>query len=323
MIEKKMYFLGMMLALFLLLTGCGSGDSPPGVVALVNGEPIYLSQLKSEYDLQYMDWSASNDFDVDSLRSEYGIVLGNMILQILIQQTLDLEGLSVTDEDVAQAEATIRADYPPEVFEQTLLEEYIDIGEWRKWLRARLSTEKFLQEYLRPGIAITYEDAREYYRDHISDFLIPEHFTFTLFEGKEGKALLAARDAYEKNGSVGLEDLFPEVQLHELDIPRSALSSAWLSTLTSLAPGHSSRVLPGKSGMSLLYLKKRDPETILSPLKAYPVIEKILIDQKIKDVFAAWLHKVSSSAVIEVTPLLKQVESQKNEVSSSGNENAT
>lgn len=323
MIEKKTYFLGLLFSLFLFLTGCGSGESQPGVVARINGEPIYLSQLKSEYDLQYMDWSSSNDFDVDSLRSEYGIVLGNMILQTLIQQTLDREGLSVTDKDVAQAEATIRADYPPEVFEQTLLEEYIDIDEWRKWLRARLATEKFLQEYLRPSIAITYEAAREYYQDHISDFLIPEHFTFTLFEGKEREALLAARNAYEKNGSTGLEELFPEVQIHELDIPKDALSAAWLSTLATLTPGHASKVLPGKSGMSLLYLKKRDPETILSPFKAYPVIEKILMDQKLKDAFASWLQKVFSTAVIEVTPLLKQVESKKNVVSSSGNEDAT
>ncbi|MDD4648898.1 MAG: SurA N-terminal domain-containing protein, partial [Desulfoplanes sp.] len=98
MMGKKTYLLGIMLALLLAVSGCGQGESQPGVVARINGEPIYLSELKSGYDLHYMDWSSSNDFDVESLRSEYGAVLGNMILQILIQQTLIQEGLAVTNE---------------------------------------------------------------------------------------------------------------------------------------------------------------------------------------------------------------------------------
>jgi hypothetical protein len=323
MMGKKTYLLEIMLALLLAVSGCGQGESQPGVVARINGDPIYLSELKSGYDLHYMDWSSSNDFDVESLRSEYGAVLGDMILQILIQQTLIQEGLAVTNEDVAKAEATIRADYPPEVFEQTLLEEYIDIEQWRKWLRARLSMEKFVQEYLRPNIVISYEAAREYYQEHIADFLVPERFVFTLFEGKERETLVAASHAYQKNGTVEHEERFSGVQIHELDVPSNALSPTWSDLLAPLAPGQSSKILAGKSGMTLLCLKKREPETILSPLAAYPAIEKILMDTELKNAFADWLKRVSSSAAIEVTPLLQEIEGKKKVVSSSGNENAT
>ena len=322
MYSRILYFSGIICVFFLLLSGCGSNDPQPGVVARVNEEPIYLSQLESEHDLVYMDWSSANDFDVTSLKTEYGEVLGNLILQALICQTLTREGLAVTDAEVVEAESVIRSDYPDrEAFEQTLIDSYVDIEEWRKCLRARLSTKKFLHEYLRPTVTITYETAREYYRKHIADFIVPERFFFAVIGAKDRETLLAGVAVYRKQGD-GPAEHSPDVEIHDMDVPLNALSPVWRSILSGLKPGQASAVQTGKNGVTVLYLKKRIPETILSPSQAYPLVENVLTENKLKSVFAGWIRDASAAARIEITPFLK-IGAENDAVSPAGDTNAT
>ncbi len=317
-------FLGRIsLLVCLFLTGCASNESEPGVVARVNGEPIYLSQLESEYDLVSVDWSSENEFDVTSLRTEYGDVLARLILQVLIRQTLVREGLAVTDEEVARAESVIRSDYPDaEGFEQTLVDEYVDIEHWRKGLRARLSAEKFLQSYLRPTVTVTYEAARAYYREHIADFLVPERFVFAVIDGNDRETLAAAVAAYRKQGVAGSDIQKSGVAIHEMNVSLPALSPAWRDLLSSLEPGQATAVQTDRKTLTVLYLEKRIPETVLSPSKAYPLVENLVLEEKLKAAFAAWLHEVSTAAGIETTPLLK-LGGKEDAASPAGDTNAT
>ena len=307
---------------FVVLAGCAQQPPSKGVVARVNGDPVYLSEVRADHDLHYMTWSSANDFDVQSLGHEYGTVLADIILQRLILQTLSAEHLDVSDEDVAREEALIRADYPDDIsFEQTLIDEYVDLDQWREQLRSRLSRQRFLDDYLRPRVTIGYEAARDYYRDHRSDFVVPERFVFTVFHGKDRESLTAALAAYRQAGNATpengkkIEDGHDVVDIHDMDVPDHALSSSWREILAGLAPQDASEVIAGKNAMTILFLHERTPRTVLSPSAAYPLVEHKLVEQGMKDAFDAWMEHVLAHAKIEITGLLRENRSQSQDAS--------
>ncbi len=290
----------------LALNGCSSEPSSPGVVARVNGVPIYLSEVRANHDLHYMAWSWANDFDVQSLRGEYGNVLADIILQRLLEETLEAEHLAVEDEDVARKEALVRADYPDDAaFEQTLVEEYVDVEHWRKCLRSRLNRQRFIEEYLRPQVTVTYEKARNYYKKHQDEFIIPERFVFTVFQSKDREALKEALKTYKKTGNATTNKEAPLVHIHEMDVPEHSLPNVWHDHLSNLVTGEASRIITGRKTMTILLLHKKTPRSRLSSSAAYPLVEQKLVEQGMKEVFNLWLKRVLEKARIEVTGFLK------------------
>jgi hypothetical protein len=305
----------------LACSGCVSDPPPRGVVARVNGEPVYLSEIRADHDLHYMNWSSANDFDVQSLGEEYGTVLANIVLQRLIRQTLAAEQLAVSDEDVAREEHLIRADYPDDTsFEKTLIEEYVDLEQWRKQVRSRLATQRFLREYLRPQVSVSYEDARDYYWKHRNDFLIPERFVFTVFQSKNHEALVATIAQYRQDKNATRGDSSPAVEIHDMDVPGPNLTASWYEYLVNLAPGDTTEVIADANKMTILMLHERLPQSFLSPSAAYPLVEQRLVEEGLQRVFDAWLKQTLSHAKIEITGLLNEKSSDFHEQSSEQDE---
>ncbi len=308
MIRLRFPFLCSVIALLLvLITGCAPESSDKGVVARIDGVPVYLSEIRADHDLQYMTWSSANDFNTFSLQREYGIVLANILLQRLLEKTLQAEQLEVSDNDVAQEEALIRSDYPDDQsFEQTLIQEYVDLDQWRKRLRFRLNRKRFIANYLRPKVHIGYEQARDYYRAHRAEFVLPERFVFTVFQGKSRKAVEAALREYQRVGNATLNKGATAVAIHDMDVVTSALSASWRDHLLTLAPGAASTVILEQDMITMLLLHKRIPRSLVSPSAAYRSIEHKLMEQGLREAFDRWLEHALEHTVIEVTGLLQE-----------------
>ena len=120
---------------------------------------------------------------VEKLKGEYGEILTDLIVQELVVQELVSQDLAVTDHELLKAEEAVRADYPEDAFDQMLVEEYIDLKSWRKQLKNHLAMKKFFQQVLRAQIKIDYKEAQEYYKDHISDFYLPESLRILVVRG--------------------------------------------------------------------------------------------------------------------------------------------
>ena len=75
----KRLFLVLIMA-SLLAAGCESEVAETGVVATVNGRPIYLSQLESEYDFQHSEAAQGLNPTVERLREDYSGLVLNLIV---------------------------------------------------------------------------------------------------------------------------------------------------------------------------------------------------------------------------------------------------
>lgn len=287
--------------------GCESPSQEPGVVARVNGQPIMLRQLEFKYDLKHMDVVSAPASTVEDLRREYGEILGGLIIQELVVQALEKRGMSVTDEELAEAEKEVRADYPDGAFDQILIEEYIDLAAWREQLRYRLALDKLFRQVLRPRIALDYKEAEKYYREHIRDFHQPERWTLFVLTGPDPRELRKACDMKKPQNNIRmLTARYPEIIPRSITIQKEKLPDAWREALEEVGRDEPTEVLQGHTGFECLRLLEMFPARTLDPMEAYPLVEKILIEQKLQKAFNEWLEQALASARIEVADRLRE-----------------
>jgi len=131
-----------------LVWGCQPAAEPE-TVAEVNGQPITLTELRRNL-VGY------------SLEGQSGAEVVNKVLEDLINQSLILQeaaalGLSVSPEELDQAEARIREDYPGKSFDELLLTQALDHQEWRQALKRRLLIEKTTAACVEPRLKVDKE----------------------------------------------------------------------------------------------------------------------------------------------------------------------
>lgn len=296
------------LVLLLAGAGCTSLDKDEDVVARVNGEAVLLSELETVHDLKYLARSTHHLASLDYLSSEYGSVLSEIVVQRLVAQFLAQRGISVTDQELKAAEGQVRADYPEGAFEQMLIEEYIHLDKWREQLRATLSQEKLLQKVLRPFISIDYQEVDAYYRENIADFYLRPRVRFLLVQGQE-------RDLVEKVLEMSATQPDPEilgkrfdrVDVHAYALREDSIPGDWQALLSGLEPMQATSILKrSPEGHQALVLLERTDGRIVDPAQAYPLVERILVEQKLQEAFDAWLAESLRTADIRVNRKLLQ-----------------
>lgn len=296
------------LVLLAALCGCSGDSEDMGIVARVNGSPIYLTQLEFQHDQVQAEGAGAFVPSVERLREEYGDILSDLIVQELVAQELRQRDMAVTDQELQEAEDTVRKDYPEGAFEQVLVEEYIDLKSWRMQLRYHLAQKKFYQQVLRPQIKIDYKEAEKYYRDHISDFYLPESLHILVVRGPSRELVEKAVDKYRSDKDrMNLTTAFGEVETREVMVREGRMSAAWRNAVSKLETGQSSPVLADKFGFEALVLLDRSEAKVLEPAQAYPLVEEALLERKLHDAFDRWLSaKLAASTITVSEHLLNQ-----------------
>jgi len=284
------------------LIGCTSAPDDMGIVARVNGQPIYLSQLEFQHDQFQADTAGAYVPSVDKLRKEYGAILADLIVQELVVQELAKRDLEVTDHEMLKAEEAVRADYPDDAFEQMLVEEYIDLKSWRMQLKYHLAMKKFYHQVLRPQIKIDYKEAEKYYREHISDFYLPENLRILVVRGPSRELVEKAVAKYKLDqNQMNLATAFGEVETREVVVREGRLSAAWRNAVQGLEVGQSSGILTDRFGFEALVLLEKSTAKVLEPAQAYPLVEEALLESKLRDAFDEWLDKTLATAAVSVS----------------------
>ncbi|MBI9078381.1 MAG: peptidyl-prolyl cis-trans isomerase [Pseudodesulfovibrio sp.] len=288
--------------LVMAFLGCAGDSEDIGIVARVNGAPIYLSQLEFQHDQFQADTVGTYVPSVEKLKSEYGDILADLIVQELVVQGLDDQDMAVTQHEMLKAEEAVRADYPEGAFEQMLIEEYIDLKSWRHQMKYHLAMKKFYHQVLRPQIKIDYKEAEKYYRDHISDFYLPESMRILVVRGPSREIVeKAVKKFLAEQDQVNLSTAFGEVETREVVVREGRLSAAWRNAITGLEPGQSSGVLTDRFGFEALVLLERSRAKVLEPAQAYPLVEEALLESKLHEAFETWLAGNIPSAQISVS----------------------
>jgi peptidyl-prolyl cis-trans isomerase C len=165
-------------ATLLLLTGCkaaspsntqaGAGDAPPPVVATVNNRPIstrlYEMYLKNGREALGIDPATEDGKRKLELLKE-GVV-SELIDRSLIAQEAERRGLSISQDEMQQAEGRAMAEYGGErQFDEYLSANHLSRDEYREVIRWEIYGGKMQQEFSKE-ITVSDEDVKNYYDEH-------------------------------------------------------------------------------------------------------------------------------------------------------------
>lgn len=291
------------LCLALGLAACERKASDPGVVATVNGRPIALVQLQFKHDLMHSFTLSAGNPTLGELRKEYGNILAELVVQELVSQELESRGIAVSDLEVEAAETGIRSDYPDAgAFDQTLVEEYINLDAWRQQLRARLAMDKFMANVLRPRVRIDYQEAESYYREHIADFYLPPRLTFLMVTGSAKELVAKAVQQYFQGMKPeAMATKFRGVEARLLKMREDRIPGPWRESLVNLKAGQAGQLLQADSGYQQFVLVDKTPGKTLDPSQAYPLVEGVLLEKKLAQAFESWLAETVARADIKVS----------------------
>lgn len=93
-------------------------------------------------------------------------LLNEMTTELLMLARADELNLVVSEQELESKIAEIKADYPDETFEETLLEAAVPFEVWKQRLKVRLLLEKVIASELQNQMAITPKDIKTHYEKY-------------------------------------------------------------------------------------------------------------------------------------------------------------
>jgi peptidyl-prolyl cis-trans isomerase SurA len=152
-----------------LLAGCHKGPQQ-GVVATVNGHPIFQTDVDKAYKAQLAtnpQQQAPTPDQEDSLKLN---ILHTLILEAIIDQRAAKQGLTATDAEVEAKLAEMKAPYTEEQFQAKLKASNLTLDELKRDVRRSLTQDKLLNKEINSRITVTDADVTNYYNAHKAEF---------------------------------------------------------------------------------------------------------------------------------------------------------
>jgi len=101
-------------------------------------------------------------------------IIDKAIEKYLIMEYGKEEGITVPDDEWKAAINNIKKDYPEDVFNDLLLQRYIDPNRWEEDLRQDLLIKKIISTAVEGIPPITFNEIMGYYESHINEFMRPQ-----------------------------------------------------------------------------------------------------------------------------------------------------
>jgi len=150
----------------LALWGCGTSDPERVEDYLIRLGKLEVSrhEFLQAFELVKTAYPGSVDSDSPELQQARLKLLDEMTIDLILLQRARELGIAVSAAELEAAVDAVKADYPPGVFEQTLVEAALPFHAWKQRLRSRLLMEKLVDIELRPHVSISAEDITAYYQ---------------------------------------------------------------------------------------------------------------------------------------------------------------
>jgi peptidyl-prolyl cis-trans isomerase SurA len=255
----------------LLAVGSASADVVERVVATVNNEAIFLSDLRKRAVpfLPQVAEASTETERMSRLKELYEELLSFLIDEQLIRQMASSSGIRVTDADVDSAIENIRVQnkMTEEQFKQALDSQGFTPAQYRQDLKRQLLRLKVMNERVRSRVNVTEEEVRSRYEElaraegnelrfRVSHLVVP------LEAEASATRVAAVREEAEVIRAALTPDNFKE-RAEELGggelgwVSRGDLPEELERALLPLNPGEISQSVRGDSGFHIFFLQDR------------------------------------------------------------------
>lgn len=153
------------------LTGCSGANNVNGDEYLIRiGDRIVtVADFSRAFEIAKTAYPQSSMQNPEDVKDTQLRLLNQMTEEMILLQRASELGISISDAEVEQAVDKIKADYPDDVFEETLLENAVSYRSWEKGLKTRLLMEKLVEQELKDEIVITADEIATFYKEIYGD----------------------------------------------------------------------------------------------------------------------------------------------------------
>ncbi len=156
------------LVAFLLLHGCIDPETTPSDEFLlrVGNSVLTLHEFNQVLELDKAAYPYESLKDPVQLGEIKRRLLARMMEEILLIERAGELGITVSEDEVEKAVSEIKADYPENTFEETLLERAVSYDAWKRQLEKRLLMEKVIAREVGESVEISAEDLAAHHGKH-------------------------------------------------------------------------------------------------------------------------------------------------------------
>ena len=154
-------------AVVLIWAGCSGKATEAPFLVRVGETGISVTDFQQALEAATEEVFPGEDQVEKSAMNDLRIrVLNQLTEELLVMEKAKVLGITLSDAEVDQAVAAVKADYPDNTFEETLLENAISFSSWKQKMARRLLVEKVIEQELVDKVQITSQDVAAYYKAH-------------------------------------------------------------------------------------------------------------------------------------------------------------
>jgi len=159
----------------MMWTGCTKKKVEETYLIRVKSQSLTASEFKQSVGAALVEaFGGERNIDLAALNELRMRVLKQSSEELMIAAFAADRGITVNEEELNQAVAAVKADYPDDTFEETLLENAVSFQFWQKQMAARLLIDKVIAQELIELVQINSEDIAEYYKANFPNGLPPD-----------------------------------------------------------------------------------------------------------------------------------------------------
>lgn len=153
----------------LCLCACFNNSQGDDYLIRVGSDIITVAEFKSRVEATSEEaFPGDQDISPKSMNDLRVRVLNQLSDELIIMQRGKQLGIDVSEQELEASIAAVKADYPDDTFEKTLLENAVSFESWKKKMATRLLVEKVIAKELVDKVEITSNDVADYFRKHYS-----------------------------------------------------------------------------------------------------------------------------------------------------------
>lgn len=306
------------IAACLMLSSCKAAGNADRILARVNGEPIYMSELSLELKFELSKYDPRIAGDTKKVEEIKRALLESMIKDRILYVAAKNAGITMTDDELTNEYVRYKSRYNEAAFQKMLELKGIGYEHWKEERKRKAMADKLIQQQVVDKIDVTDDEIKRYYNKHRKEFSRGEEVRArqilvddpqlaeqirTKAEAGENFAALAGEYSIAPEGKRGGDLGW---------FPRGVMPKEFDEACFPLPVGAISPVVQSEFGYHIFkVIERRGPGSV----KLQDVKEKIVSrikQEKIEDAFVKWYEPIRKKAKVDVNEeVFKSIEAPK------------
>ncbi len=310
--QNKPFILLCYLVFLSTLVACGDKDvqqskeSNDKIVAFVNYDKIYLSQLRDETKRFNAKYGISFSENKERYQKTARFILDELILKKIYFQEAERLKITAGEDELENYLRQVVGDYSHEDLSRMFELRNIDLSKWKAQIKENRLFEKLIAREVKDKIIVTESEIKSYYKAHSKDYLLPDRvqaLQIVVNNELEAEAiynkLQEGADFFELAKS---KSMSPEGdQGGDLGFfSRGQMPKEFDDAIFNLKVGEFSKVVQTPYGYHIFKVIKKKRAKIMSLKDARGKIREKLIKEKEKKEFMNWINNLREKSVIVI-----------------------